>query len=45
LAKSGLLKDPDAADQEGQGVHVHGAAQQAVAIGFLRRMRSQPDLL
>src|SRR3569623_3847737 len=35
IGKEGLLEVLDAADQEGQGVHVHGAAQQAAAIGFL----------
>jgi hypothetical protein len=35
IGKKGLLEDADAADQEGQSVHVRGAAQQAAAIGFL----------
>jgi hypothetical protein len=35
IGKEDLLEDPDAADQKGQGVHVHGTAQQAAAIGFL----------
>jgi hypothetical protein len=37
IGKECLLEDSDAADQDGQGVHVHGAAQQSAAIGFLDR--------